>query len=194
MTPEEILQSEWVPIVPGLQQLAEKLIEHAPTEIVRDVTPDWWNDQVVLRDDLGDVWVRDLGCVTLLHHGPDGIHGTHFQSRVSASHSKRLNGEPRVTSNQFTSLGHVFSQELAAGRQLDLDATHAHIRDGSLFEWLADQLPNCRGRWSQDDEPSMLAVFDRTRQTRGDLGITGNGLVLLVAYCFEGVTHDPRLQ
>lgn len=110
------------------------------------------------------------------------------------SHSERLKGEPRVTSSQFTSLGQIFSQELGAGRHLDLAATRAHIRDGSLFEWLADQLPNCRGCWFQDDEPSMLDVFAKARQACGDLGITGNGLVLLVAYCFEGVKYDPRLQ
>jgi hypothetical protein len=194
MTPEEIREADWVHIVPGLEQLADTLIEHAPTEIVRDVTPDWWNDQVVLRDDLGDAWIRDVGYVTLLHRGPDGIHGTHFRNRVGVLHSEHLNGEPRVTSSQFTSLGQVFSQELGAGRQLDLDATLAHIHDPSLFEWLANQLPNCRGCWFLDDEPSMLGVFERVSQACGDLGIAGNGLALLVAYCFEGVKYDPRLQ
>ena len=116
MTPEEILQADWVHIVPGLEQLVNRVIEHAPIEIVRDLIPDWWNDQVVLRDDLGDAWVRDVGYVTLLHRGPDGIHGTHFRNRAGVSHSERLISEPRVTSNQFTSLGQVFSQELDAGQ------------------------------------------------------------------------------
>lgn len=98
--------------------------------------------------------------------------------------------------NRFSSLAKQLVSLLDAGKKLDIDETHQHIRNGTLFSWLEEKFPD-RVDMSQHHESDLLfmqqqfALWSKVVDERRKLEIKHNGICLLIAYCIEAVEADP---
>lgn len=92
---------------------------------------------------------------------------------------------------RFTYLGFHFNSLVDSGEYLDLKETHLHINEMTLFSWLKGKYVN-RFDISLFKEEELIVIesffanlsfnIDAERK----MGVTKNGLCLLIAYCFEG--------
>lgn len=98
---------------------------------------------------------------------------------------------------KFTFLGFYFNSLIDSGEFLDIKETNKKIEDRKLFEWLKN-LYGDRLDISlyTDVELSKLENFFGSLSWNVDaerkMGVSKNGLCLLVAYCLEGAQCDPK--
>jgi hypothetical protein len=83
-----------------------------------------------------------------------------------------------------------------SGESLDLSDTHDKLDNGGLFNWLkfkfGDRLDI--SLYSQEELNSIEEFFGSLSNVVDEerkMGISKNGLCLLVAYCFEGIQQNP---
>ena len=97
---------------------------------------------------------------------------------------------------RFSSFAKQLVSLLDAGKKLDIDETHQHIRDNTLFTWLETKFPD-RIDLSQHDDSDLalmhaqFANWSKVVDERRRLEIKHNGICLLIAYCIEAVEADP---
>ena len=98
---------------------------------------------------------------------------------------------------QFTFLGFFLNSLVDDGKFLDLQETHERIRDRSIFDWLKEKFGEDIdiSIYSKEDLNKLTNFFESlsfgTDEQR-KMGITKNGLCLLVAYCLEGAQRKEH--
>jgi hypothetical protein len=98
---------------------------------------------------------------------------------------------------KFTSLASQLLSLLDAGKKLDMDHTHNHIRDKTLFNWLQEKFPERfdLSSYTKSDLVYIQEQFDTWSHVideRRKMEIKNNGLCLLIAYCLEAIEGDPN--
>jgi hypothetical protein len=93
---------------------------------------------------------------------------------------------------RFTLLGFYLNALLDRGDALDIDDTHKHVSDGSLFGWLKENFGGDLdlSLYRPEDEAVVLELFESLSNavnSRRKFGVEQNGLALLLAYCLEGL-------
>lgn len=97
----------------------------------------------------------------------------------------------------YTFLGFHFNSLVDNGKSLDLRETHQQIRDRNLFNWLSEKFGDeiDLSLYSEDDLNEILDFFGSISEVtdeRRKMGITKNGLCLLVAYCLEAAKRKEE--
>jgi len=99
----------------------------------------------------------------------------------------------------FSFLGFYFNMLVDNGEFINLSDTHDKLNNGGLFIWLksifGDRLDislytNEELNSIEEFFSSLSNAVDEERK----MGITKNGLCLLVAYCFEGIQQNPKIR
>lgn len=98
---------------------------------------------------------------------------------------------------KFTFLGFHFNSLLDSGEFLDLKETHQKIKERELFEWLKQKFEDRLDvSLYTETELEELEDFFRGLSWNVDeerkMGVSKNGLCLLLAYCFEGAQTNPN--
>lgn len=97
----------------------------------------------------------------------------------------------------FTYLGFYLNSLVDSNESLDLEETHDKIRTKQLFNWLTKLYPQDLDvslytadelRKIEDFFESLSISVDEERK----MGVSQNGLCLLVAYCFEGAQRKEK--
>jgi hypothetical protein len=97
-----------------------------------------------------------------------------------------------MPTNEFHACTALFYDLLPAldrGVVLDIGETHAHVEDGTLFDWLETELGPAF-RWMLSEPTGQQVVLPRfqalsSTTADGKFGVQRNGLALLVGYCFD---------
>lgn len=98
---------------------------------------------------------------------------------------------------RFTDLASKLLSLLDAGKKLDMDNTHSHVRDKTVFSWLQEKFreridlskySNADLVYMQDQFCTWSHVIDERRK----MEVEHNGLCLLIAYCLEAIEGDPN--
>lgn len=92
---------------------------------------------------------------------------------------------------RFTFLGFHLNSLIDSGKFLDLDLTHQKIQQKQIFPWLhekfGDQIDV--SLYTQQELSEIEEFFNGLSlnvDEKRKMGITKNGLCMLVAYCFDG--------
>jgi len=106
--------------------------------------------------------------------------------------------DAQLPTSSYTGFGFHLVALLDKGEVLDLDETSAHLKDGSLFDWL-------KGRFGGDVDVTTfdaigggrhqaLEFFQTHEITEGasQYDIHSNGIALLLAYCLEAAQELAR--
>lgn len=98
---------------------------------------------------------------------------------------------------RFSFLAKQLVSLVDAGKKLDMDHTHAHIRDNTLFDWLAEKYPdriNLSDIAGNDLEymGEQFKSWSHVVDERRKMEVEYNGLCLLIAYCLEAIEGDPN--
>jgi hypothetical protein len=109
-----------------------------------------------------------------------------------------LVADAQLPASSYTRFGFHLVALLDKGEVLDLDETSAHLKDGSLFDWL-------KGRFGGDVDVTTfdaigggrhqaLEFFQTHEITEGAsrYDIHSNGIALLLAYCLEAAQELAR--
>jgi hypothetical protein len=97
----------------------------------------------------------------------------------------------------FTALASQLLSLLDTGKKIDLDNTHVHIRDKTLFSWLQEKFPDRidLSLYKGEDLTYMLEQFNTWSYVideRRKMEVKHNGICLLIAYCLEAIEDDPN--
>jgi hypothetical protein len=96
---------------------------------------------------------------------------------------------------KFTFLGLLLNSLVDNGKYLDLKETHEHLRNKTIFEWLKDQFDDSLdlSLYKSEELREIASFFEdlsvAVNETK-KMGITNNGLCLLIAYCFEAIQRQ----
>jgi hypothetical protein len=98
---------------------------------------------------------------------------------------------------RFTVLASQLLSLLDAGKKLDMDSTHSHIRDKTIFSWLEEKFPERidLSTYKDADLTDMQSLFHTWSlviDERRKMEVAHNGLCLLIAYCLEAIEGDPN--
>jgi len=97
---------------------------------------------------------------------------------------------------KFTFLGFYLNSLVDRGKFVELEEIHKHIRNKTLFSWLGEKYSDYLdlSLYSIDELNEIVGFFDGLSTAVDEerkMGISKNGLCLLVAYCFEGLQRKP---
>jgi hypothetical protein len=98
---------------------------------------------------------------------------------------------------RFTSLASQLLSLLDAGKKLDMDNTHTHIRNNTIFSWIQEKFPEKinLSEYSVSDLSYMegqFSTWSHVIDERRKMEVEHNGLCLLIAYCIEAIAGDPN--
>lgn len=96
----------------------------------------------------------------------------------------------------FTFLGFYLNLLVDSGEFLDLSETHKKLNQGGLFLWLkslyGDRFDiSLYSKTELDAIEEFFGNLSNSVDEERKMGISKNGLCLLVAYCFEGLQQNP---
>jgi hypothetical protein len=99
--------------------------------------------------------------------------------------------------NRFSSLAAQLVSLLDAGKKLDMDETHQHIRNKTIFPWLQEKFPDRIDLSSHEPEDITLMehqfnTWSHIIDERRAMEVKHNGLCLLIAYCLEAIEANPN--
>ncbi|NLP59399.1 hypothetical protein [Lutibacter sp. B1] len=98
---------------------------------------------------------------------------------------------------RYTYLGFYINSLVDEGETLDLNETHEKIRNKTLFKWLKEKFPEKLdiSLYTEEELNAIESFFESISVAVDEdrkMGITKNGLCLLVAYCLEALQHNPE--
>lgn len=98
---------------------------------------------------------------------------------------------------KYTFLGFHFNALVDSGKHLPLQKTHEHLRNKTIFEWLKKEFSDGLdlSLYSEGELQEIASFFESLSiavNEQRKMGITTNGLCLLIAYCFEAVQRKPE--